>query len=125
MAVFLSAGWPSYFFKVRKVYKNYHLSIPWRTISKLYIATIIAGIPTFISSYLIFDNLLKLIIGALIEVSLYTITVLAINGITPADIEILKELTKGTWIIGVLLEKLLNFANKIYLLLHSRAVLKF
>lgn len=102
----LLSGWPTYILVYRRARQKYGLSLPTNDLIRIYGSTTITALLTLPIALFIVNELLKLLLGLLVIITVYGIAILLTRAITLNDIETLRRMTSKSYldkIIGAIL----------------------
>ena len=114
----LTAGLPSFFLSLHWIKKHYSVTVDWQSSAKIILSSIITATLTYaIISQLAFASWIRLLLGVLIFVFILIPTMLFTRAITRSDISNLRVMIGGLGAIGGLINKVLNFIEKLIIAL--------
>ncbi len=110
----LSAGLPSMFLGLYRIWKRYKVKADFQSSTKILIASAIAAITTYLSlNFLNTAEWMRLITGGAIFLVVYVFTAPAIGAINQKDINNLRTMLSGLGIISKLINIPLSVAEKV------------
>jgi O-antigen/teichoic acid export membrane protein len=110
----LSAGLPSMFCGLYWIWKRYDVKVDFQSSTKIFIASAIAAIITYLSlNFLNIAEWMRLITGGVIFLGVYVLTAPAIGAINQNDINNLRTMLSGLGIISKLINIPLSVAEKV------------
>ena len=108
----LIAGLPSMFWGLYWIWKHYDAKADFRSSAKIFAASAIAAIITYM--YMLFlntANWIRLIVGLAVFLTMYIITAPVIGAVCQSDLENLKTMVSGMGIISKIINVPLNIAE--------------
>ena len=110
----LIAGIPSLIISLRWIKKNYKVTVDWVSSAKILLSSAIAAAVTYILTFhLTLSNWILLIIGTIIFLPTFIITILLTKAINRLDISSLREMLSTLGPLSAIINRLLNIIEKI------------
>jgi stage V sporulation protein B len=116
----LTAGLPSIIIALYWIKKQYGLTVDWKSSAKIVLASALTATLTYVLiSQLEFASWLRLIIGTISFVLILLPTIIFTRSITELDISNLKTMADGLGSLSKLINKILNFIEKLMIALEK------